>query len=227
MARRRYTEQQFRAALADPGVRTMADLCRALELVPRGANYETLRRYADACGIDLQPYLRPPPRSRRNADVADAELAAAIATTETIAAALRAVDLNRSETNYRWVHWMVERLELDTSHWTGQGWARGLQRPELRRSLEPILRRGTRVKGSKLRQRLIATGMKAHRCESCGRTDWSDGPIPLELDHIDGDRTNNELSNLRLLCPDCHALTPTYRGRNIGRSSGPDGVDHA
>jgi len=43
------------------------------------------------------------------------------------------------------------------------------------------------------------------------------GPIPLELDHIDGCRSNNQLQNLRLLCPNCHALTPTYRSkRRIG-----------
>ena len=66
MPRRRYTEQQFRDALADPLVRTMADLCRTLGIVPRGAHYETLRRVADACGIDLQPHLTQAPRRRRS-----------------------------------------------------------------------------------------------------------------------------------------------------------------
>lgn len=40
-------------------------------------------------------------------------------------------------------------------------------------------------------------------------------PIPLQLDHIDGNHTNNKLENLQILCPNCHAKTPTYCGKNI------------
>jgi 5-methylcytosine-specific restriction endonuclease McrA len=46
-------------------------------------------------------------------------------------------------------------------------------------------------------------------------TEWLGQPIPLEIDHIDGDSTNNSLDNFRILCPNCHAQTPTYRGLNI------------
>lgn len=54
-----------------------------------------------------------------------------------------------------------------------------------------------------------------YKCDFCGCDgNWNDGIISLELDHIDGDITNNELSNLRFLCPNCHALTNTYRGKN-------------
>ena len=68
---------------------------------------------------------------------------------------------------------------------------------------------------NKLRIRLIKEGIKNHECECCGLTEWLGNPIPLELDHIDGKRNNHKLSNLRLLCPNCHSLTPTYRGKNI------------
>jgi len=57
-------------------------------------------------------------------------------------------------------------------------------------------------------------------CELCHKTVWSNdvysGPIPLEADHIDGNWKNNRPENLRLLCPNCHNLTPTYRGKNRG-----------
>jgi hypothetical protein len=49
----------------------------------------------------------------------------------------------------------------------------------------------------------------------CGLSSWNGLPIPLELDHIDGDHSHNNMSNLRLLCCNCHAQTPTWRGRKL------------
>lgn len=52
-------------------------------------------------------------------------------------------------------------------------------------------------------------------CLFCGISIWRGRSITLELDHIDGNSSNNVRENLRLLCPNCHSQTPTWRGRNI------------
>lgn len=67
---------------------------------------------------------------------------------------------------------------------------------------------------SKLRIRLISSGIKEDMCESCGLVYWKGEKISLHLDHIDGDHTNHKLNNLRILCPNCHSQTDTYCAKN-------------
>lgn len=67
---------------------------------------------------------------------------------------------------------------------------------------------------NKLRIRLIEEGVKENKCEECKLDSWCEKPLSLELDHIDGDRTNHKLKNLKILCPNCHSQTSTYRSKN-------------
>ncbi len=69
-----------------------------------------------------------------------------------------------------------------------------------------------------VKNRLIFEGLKEQKCERCGSEEWCGNPVPLELDHINGDNRDNRYENLRILCPNCHAQTITYRGRNKGDS---------
>ena len=66
---------------------------------------------------------------------------------------------------------------------------------------------------SKIKQKLIKEGIKEHRCECCLNTMWNGEPIVLEVHHKDGNRRHNDLDNLQLLCPNCHAMTDNWRGR--------------
>jgi hypothetical protein len=84
------------------------------------------------------------------------------------------------------------------------------------RPLEKVLVAGRRIQSNRLKERLIREGLKRRRCELCERQDWNGRPIPLELDPVNGRRDDNRLENLRIVCPNCHAQTSTYRGRNIG-----------
>lgn len=88
--------------------------------------------------------------------------------------------------------------------------------PNKKSALE-LISSGSLVSSSRLRQRLIEDGIKSYKCEICFNTEWNNEPIPLELDHVDGNHYNNDLSNLRILCPNCHAQTPTNSGRNKGK----------
>lgn len=54
-------------------------------------------------------------------------------------------------------------------------------------------------------------------CAECGLSEWQGCPIPLDVDHIDGNPENHKLDNIQLLCKNCHALTPTYGAKNKGQ----------
>lgn len=59
-----------------------------------------------------------------------------------------------------------------------------------------------------------------HKCAICGNSDiWNNNELHLILDHIDGDATNNKRTNLRLICPNCDSQLPTFKARNIGKST--------
>lgn len=81
-------------------------------------------------------------------------------------------------------------------------------------SLEEYLKESKDIQSNKVRIRLIEEGYKEHKCECCGLSEWLGKPIPLELHHKDGDRDNDVIENYSLLCPNCHALTDSYRGKN-------------
>ena len=96
----------------------------------------------------------------------------------------------------------LQQFQIDTSHWTGQGWNKGQQLKDWSKY----------ANHQYCKKHLI--NQRTHKCEMCCLTEWISNPITLEVHHKDGDRTNNNYENLQLLCPNCHALTDSWKGRN-------------
>jgi len=72
------------------------------------------------------------------------------------------------------------------------------------------LKKETNTSSSRLRSRLISSGKKKEECEKCKRSTWFNEKIPLDLHHLNGDRFDNRLENLEILCKNCHGLTESY-----------------
>lgn len=110
------------------------------------------------------------------------------------------------------------KLGIDYSHFQGQSWALG-KKLDPRKTLEDFLVcDGPFIKSHDLKLRLISAGIKEAKCEHCNGTEWCGVSIPLELDHIDGYHYNNELSNLQILCANCHSIKHR-RSDEIGKHS--------
>ena len=84
--------------------------------------------------------------------------------------------------------------------------------------MEDILKENVDYRSSDLRSRLVAAGLKKDECEVCGYTE------NLELHHINGNHYDNRLENLQILCPNCHAKTDNFRGRNSTKNSTPENL---
>lgn len=114
----------------------------------------------------------------------------------------------------------ADDLGLDKSHMTGKVWNQGDRYRDVNpaRPLEEWLVDGSSIASYGLKQKLFASGLKTRQCEECGLVTWRGKPAPLALDHINGKSSDNRLENLRILCYNCHGLTDTFAGRNIGRA---------
>lgn len=140
----------------------------------------------------------------------ETQLNEAIAVSGSIRQVLIKLKLKAAGGNYRCIHTLIKRLKLDTSHFHGQGWNKG-QTFGPKRPISDYLSNKYHICSSKLKERLIKDKYLKHKCQSCDGETWINKPIPLELHHKDGNRDNNNLDNLELLCPNCHTMTKTYR----------------
>lgn len=144
------------------------------------------------------------------------ELKKAIDNNVSIAGVCRELGIRPIGGNYKTIKKLINTHNIDISHFTGKLWNKGVKTGSKSKiKLEDILvENSTYTNNVSLKNRLIFAGLKEYMCECCKNNEWLGKPISLEIHHINGINTDNRLENLQLLCPNCHAQTDHYRGKN-------------
>lgn len=153
-------------------------------------------------------------------DYTPAELQTLLDNSESYSQLLRSIGLNPKGGNPETLKRIIKEYNLDETQLN-------MNRSRLYRNcaisthskttknLEDILSNKVSYKNTySLLKRLFSNGIKEKKCERCGLTDWMGEPISLQLHHNDGNRDNNSLENLSVLCPNCHSQTDSYAGKN-------------
>jgi hypothetical protein len=144
----------------------------------------------------------------------DEDLKTALKMNVSILGVLRDLKLSHSPGNYKSIGTRISQLSLDRSHIKGQ--AHGTSVSPNKLVTEAIMvENSTYSNTDNLRKRLIKEGILENKCKECGLVNvWNEKTITLQLDHINGNPRDHRLENLRILCPNCHSQTPTFRGKN-------------
>lgn len=221
--RRSFTEGDLERAVARSS--SLKGVFDDLGLEVGGSQWATIRQLIVDRGSPTAHWRRPldsGPRdtgevARFRTALAAADLGAIVTAARSRADIIRALGFEPRPSLYRVLRPHLERSGLCLDHFEASHARMQEAPPRPRRPLAELLVADRHVSTHTLKLRLIEEGVLEPVCSGCTLREWRGGPIPLQLDHIDGDRTNNVVDNLRLLCPNCHALTDTYCGRNIGR----------
>jgi len=145
------------------------------------------------------------------------DLKSAVKKATSIRQVLKLLGLKLAGGNYTQIGKYIKEYEIDSKHFTGKAWNKGKKlKVNPRILLVDILKKNSYFQSYKLKKRLFAANLKPMHCEECGwHKKTEDGRLPLELHHINGDARDNRIENLAVLCPNCHSLKPSHRGRNI------------
>ena len=149
------------------------------------------------------------------------KLSIAVAASDSLADVMRFFGVSISGSRYVYLKQLIDKYDLDTSHFTRTSrqaeQASNFRRKEALDILVLYNSDTHRTKAGLLTRAMMELGV-VYECSECGISDWQGKPLVLDVDHVDGNRFDCRLSNLRFLCPNCHRQTPTF-----GRQKRVDG----
>ncbi len=207
----RYTKDVLTAAAENCS--TMEEVVVFLGTAPYGKLHRYLRGRFAHFGIDISHFAGPTRgRGYSRPRPSASELRNAVASSRSLAETLRHLGRpDNSLTRRKLKDWLAQD-GVSTSHFLGQAHQRGRDSLHKKTAEEVLVKHesGRRTTSALLRRALRDVGVP-DRCANCGTgPSWLGRPMTLEIDHVNGDREDNRLGNLRLLCPNCHAITSTW-----------------
>lgn len=208
---RNWTDEQLIQATKE--ARSWAEVCRMLNLSTYNSNIKRLKQRCNELDIPLSNI------QWKRRTYTKEELTKAVASSISYRQTLGKLQLSESGGSYKGLKKAIAEAQLDISHFKGKGWNKGNSNCGQKATpLEEVLIKNSNYQTYKLKNRLLKEGVFQHKCSNCNRAKWLGGPIPIELEHKNGVSNDHRLENLTLLCPNCHALTPHYRGKNKKKS---------
>jgi len=190
--------------------KTWTDLCIALEVSPRNSSaLIKLKNFVRDTFPDHYLLSR-----KRSGKFTDEEFIELVNNHTSMRALLIDGGYRVTGSSYTFIKDRCKKLNVSMDHFLGQSNSRG-KPTKNKKPIEEYFVVGSTISSSSLRKRLIAEGIKDARCETCATEEWCGKPAPLQLDHINGNKHDNRLINLRILCANCHAQTETHSGKNV------------
>ena len=196
----------------------MTEACQRLGVDPKGWKRRYVHERMKKLGVDVSHFEREGAKWTRDI------LQPVVAASTSVNDVLRRLGLEVVGGHHTNISRRIKAYGIDTSHFVPVVRTERQRYNQRRRTAQEILTEDTsaharRVPSSRLKRAMREINTE-ERCALCGIEGvWLGEPLPLEVDHIDGNWRNNRVENLRLLCPNCHSTTDSYRGRGKGRAA--------
>ena len=216
MAASAYTKERLEEAAR--GARTLSEALGRLGVEPKSWKRRYVHERMKKLGVDVSHFEREGTKWTREV------LEPVVAVSTSVNEVLRRLGLEVVGGHHTNISRRIKAHGIDTSHFSLVVRTERQRYNRRRRTAQEILTEDTsaharRVPSSRLKRAMREVGVD-ERCALCGIEGvWLGEPLPLEVDHIDGNWRNNRIGNLRLLCPNCHSTTDSYRGRGKGRAA--------
>ncbi|MFJ8142099.1 HNH endonuclease signature motif containing protein [Streptomyces sp. NPDC096013] len=195
------------------GARTLSEALERLTVDPGSSTRRYVLGRMKKLGVDVSHFEREGVKWTKEI------LQAAVSTSTNMCEVLRCLGLEVVGGHHTHISRRIRAYGIDTSHFrspTRRGEARRPRTPE-GLLIEQPTGQARRIPSDRLKWAMTVMGMQ-ERCALCGTEPvWRGHPLPLEVDHIDGNWRDNRIENLRFLCPNCHSTTDSYRGRGKAR----------